>query len=460
MKKTNSFLKVITTSIQNLRVKFSASLLIAISILSSCSDPSEVILDPGNNQIGVFYTEIPLSVSMVLLDSFNTTRQGRLVAGGDISPFFGKTESIAYSRLSFNPDGKPPRDSAIFDSAKFNLNIVNLEGTNLSEEKTFRVHRLLEPIQDTTYYNFNQLSFADETIAQGSFLLKADTVNTVSMDLDENLAMDFFNKLKNDDPVFSNIFAFREYFSGITITGNPEEQTTISMAPGSGTGINLYYHYEGDTVSTAYPINTIQSRYFNAVKSDRSGTSTEPIEATSVAYDLPGDLVGSKANLGLVVKIETAPIAEFLDTLENVNFNQVSLEMGPLENFTESKQPIKNIMLYFSDENNGILLRADGKKIPVQAENQAQIQGTDENGNVVPAVDNPNSLVFNGEKFLFTQQITSYINALYREGLPRTDLFLYPTSPNAQGDEFKQSLREFVVNKNALKLKIYYSRVK
>lgn len=453
-------MKVITTSIQILPVKIAVSLLAILTIASSCSDPSEIILDPDNNQIGVFYTEIPLTASMVLLDSFNTTRQGILVAGGDISPFFGRTESIAHSRLSFNPGGTPPLEDAIFDSANFRLNIVNFAGLNLNENKSFKVHRLLEQIQDTTYYNFSELSFAEEAIAQGSFLLKADTINSVTMDLEEDLALDFFNKLKSNDPSFSDIFAFRNYFPGITITGSPEEQSTAAIAPGAGTGISLYYHYEGDTVSTAYPINTIQSMYYNQVKSDRSGTPTEQIEDTHVAYDIPGNLIGSKANLGLVVKINTDPISEFLDTLENVTFNQFSLEMGPLENFPETKQPIKSIMMYFSDENNKFFTRIDGRRVPLQGERQPQVEGTDENGNIVPAVDKPNSLVFNGEKFIYTQQITSYINALFRSGLPRTDLILYPNSPSVSGDEFKQSMREYIVNKNSIKLKIYYSKVK
>src|SRR5690554_930221 len=102
VKKTNSFLKVTTISIQSLPAKIAASLLSILTITGACSDPSELILDQDHNQIGVFYIEIPLSASMVLLDSFNTTGQGALMAGGDISPFFGKTEAIAYSRLSFN----------------------------------------------------------------------------------------------------------------------------------------------------------------------------------------------------------------------------------------------------------------------------------------------------------------------------------------------------------------------
>ena len=468
MKKTNNFLKVITTSIQSLPAKVAASLLTVTVLAGACADPSEIILDPDNNQIGVFYAEIPLSASMVLLDSFSTTRSGALVVGGDVSPFFGKTEAVAYSRLSFNPGGKAPTEEAIFDSAKFHLNIGALSGTGFNQSKTFTVHRLQEQILDTTYYNFSSLPFEEKAIAEGSFTLKADTINAVSMPLDEALALDLFDKLKSKDPVFSDIFAFRDYFPGIAITGDPEQQVTASIAPGNGTGISLYYHYKDDTVSTAYPINTIQSRYFNQIINDRTGTPTEIITEAGVAYELDGNLIGSKANVGLVIKLDTEPISDFLDTLDNVTFNQFSFEMGPLENFPETKQPIRNIVLYFADDNNSRLQRADGKLVSVQAEGQAQIEGKDANGNVVPAADRPTSLLFNSEKFTYTQQLNSYVNALFRQGLERTDLILYPRSNNGAvaspvvttDDEFRHSLKEFVVNKNTIKLKVYYSKVK
>jgi hypothetical protein len=459
-KKTNNFLKVITTSIQSLQAKIAASLLVITALAGACADPSEIILDPDNNQIGVFYKEIPLSASMVLLDSFSTTRPGALVVGGDVSPFFGKTEAVAYSRLSFNPGGKAPTEEAIFDSAKFHLNIGAVSGTGFSQSKTFSIHRLQEQILDTTYYNFSSLPFEEKAIAAGSFVLKADTINAVSMELDEEVALDLFNKLKSKDAVFNDLFAFRNYFPGIAITGDPEQQATASITPGNGTGISLYYHYKDDTVSTAYPINTIQSRYFNQITNDRSGTPTEKITEPGEAYDLEGNLIGSKANVGLVIKLDTDPISDFLDTLDNVTFNQFSLEMGPLENFPATKQPIKNIVLYFSDDNNKRLQRADGKLVSIQAEGQAQIEGKDANGNIIPATDKPASLLFNSEKFVYTQQLNSYVNALFRQGLERTDLILYPTSPSAAADEFKHSLKEMIVDKNTIKLKIYYSKVK
>src|SRR5690606_37580881 len=188
-------------------------------------------------------------------------------------------------------------------------------------------------------------------------------------------------------------------FPGIAILGNPAEQAAATIAPGGGTGISLYYHYEGDTVSKAYPINTIQSRYFNHIKSDRSGTPTEVISEPGLPYELAGNLVGSKASLGLVLRLDTQPIEDFLDTLDNVTFNQFVLEMGPLENFPDNKQPPKNLIMYFAGSDNGFMERADGRRVAVQAEKEIQVEGIDETGKAIPAVDRPNSLIFNGEKF-------------------------------------------------------------
>ncbi|WP_303615038.1 hypothetical protein [Cyclobacterium sp. 1_MG-2023] len=459
-------MKAITISIQTLQVKFLGALCSIVIFAGACSDPSEIglVLDPGSNQIGVFYEEIPLSSFMVLEDSFNTTNQSRLVVGGDHSDLFGTTESIGYSRLSFNPNGVLPEDNAIFDSAIFDFNIVDLIGEDFDEAKNFKVHRLLETIEDTTYYSFSSLDFDEEEIlAEGSFLLTPDTVNQVSMDLNEDFAAELFGKLTTQDPVFDNIFAFREYFPGIAIKGDPDQNTSISLAIGSGTGITMYYHYEDDTVSTAYPINTIQSRHFNQVISDRQGTPTEVITETNVAYDVDGDKVGVKAGLGMMTKLDMSPLHEFLDTLENVTFNQILLEVGPVDEYPEGKNPYGALVMYFA-EGGEFYRRFDGVKVAVQGENNTQT-GLDQDGNIVPISSNQNGLAFNTETRVYSNQITSYVDALYRSGLVKTDLFLYPNTPSTESgvvtfDAFKRSLKEFVVDKDQVKIKIYYSKIR
>lgn len=447
-------------------VKLVGSLFLILYLAGSCSDPSEIglVLDPGTNQIGVFYAEIPLSASLVLYDSFNTTSQGRLVVGGDVDEFFGTTESIGYSRLSYNPNAAKPNNEAIFDSAKFTINVQATDGIEFDAPKTYRVHRLLEPILDTSYYNFSQLRFSDETIAEGSFIIQPDTSNLLRMDVKAELAAELFEKLTTNDPAFSNIFTFRDYFLGIAITGNATDNANISAAVGNGTGMILYYHYENDTVSRTYPINTIQSRHFNEVKNDRSGTPISVMTERGVAYEIPGDIVGGKANLGLFVKIDTSPLDIFLDTLENITFNQILMEIGPIQEYPEFKRPTGNMVMYFATEDNKLYTRFDGALIAVQSESARQTSiGPD--GDIVPSSGSENFLSLDPESRLFRNQVTSYINAIYRDGLVRTDLFLYPKFPSvpqnpSNSDESKRTLREYKVNKDQIVLKIFYTRIR
>jgi len=68
-----------------LRAKFSVFAFFSLLVLGGCSDPATLGLElaPENNQIGVFYKEIPLDAKVVLLDSFNTTNAGILIVGDE-----------------------------------------------------------------------------------------------------------------------------------------------------------------------------------------------------------------------------------------------------------------------------------------------------------------------------------------------------------------------------------------
>ncbi|MEX2513397.1 MAG: hypothetical protein WD398_10870, partial [Cyclobacteriaceae bacterium] len=461
-----SFLKVIIISTRILPVKSAGALLLLLSLAGACADPSEIglVLDPSSNQIGVFYEEIPLSASMVLLDSFNTTGQGVLLVGGDQSEFFGTTTSIGYSRLSFNPFGELPTEEALFDSAIFTLNVVESVGEDFDEPKSFKVHQLTEPILDTTYYNFNALPFAEESLAEGSFIIRPDTLNSLRMNLEEELTSDLFQRMTSNDPVFTNVFTFRDYFPGIAILGGPDDNATSTLGIGGGTGIIIYYHYEGDTVSTSYPINTIQSRHFNHITNDRQGTPTDVITERGEVYQVPGEKVGIKGNLGMVIKLDMEPAHAFLDTLENITFNQITLEVGPVDEHPEFKGPFNNLLMYFCTDEGEFYNRFDGARVAVQQNGQSQT-GLGPDGSVVPTNSNQNSLIYVPDSLLYQNEVTSYVNALYRSGLVKTDLFLYPNRPSSSNnpvssDLFKRSTREFISGKDQFKLKVYYTRVR
>lgn len=441
--------------------KLVGGLFITLSIASSCSDPSTLglDLDPNNNQIGVFYTEIPLSASMVLLDSFITTNAGSMVVGGLTDDFFGKTEGIGFSRLAINPTGIRPTENAVLDSVKFNFQVETVIGNNLSTPKTLSVHLLNERILDTIYYNFNKLEFNPQPIATGSFNFSARQDTVVSVKMESGFSQFIFDELKKGD-AFRDVFTLRDLIPGIAFQGKTEENASTSIRVGNGTGIVVYYKNQGDTVSRGYSITTAQSRHFNYVNSDRSGTPTAVITQPSRSYNV-GNRVGVKSNVGLVMKIDTSPIDAFLDTLRNVTFNEITLEIGPVGNHVATNRPPLTMAMYFTDETNSFLNNSAGRLLTVQQDGQAQFI-TNENGTLEPATDLPAYMGYNSNINTYRQRMTSYMNAIYRSGLQRNDLLLIPTAPEQQGrgDIFKKSFRGFTVDQNNIKLKIYYSKIR
>jgi hypothetical protein len=466
-KKKDSFTKVISTYILTLPVKLATGLISILVLSASCEDPSNIglELDPNSNQIGVFYQEIPLTAAVVQPDSIFTLNTGYLLAGHDEDDFFGKTEAIAYSRLLL-PDSLP-RASARLDSVKFFFTVNGVLTRNINTPKTIRVHLLEEQIQDVQYFSFSQLRFQQNPIISGTFNFVARQDTIVSVRANNAFTTKLFEDMKART-AFQNIFAFRNYFPGIAFTGVEEEKTSFTMFSGNNTAFRFYYSYEGDTASKQINIPTGRStglaRHFNQIKNDPTGTPTAQVVRKNVAYDL-GGRVGSKAGLGMLVRLNTAPLQAFLDTLSNVTFNQVILKTGPLETNIASYLPIRTQVMFFTNQTNNVLFRNDGSWLAVQPDNAPHFDPiTNE-----PAFSrNPSLLLHDTDKNIFNQSITGHVNAIYRKRIPRHDLLLYPASINSQSpaidqiimQDMKGSLRQYVYNGNSTVLQIYYSRTR
>ncbi len=449
-------MKVITTSILTSPVKLFVSLFTIFQITSSCEDPSSIglILDPENNQIGVFYQEIPLSATVFMRDSLSTTNTGFLVYGIEESDFFGDIEAIAYSRLFFNRDIRKPEQTAILDSVIFNINMVNVLGNDLTNSKTIEVHVLNQQIEDKLYYNFNSLDYDPDPIISASFDFSNKQDTLLSFSIANDFTQNVFEELKNGD-AFTDIFTFREFLPGLVFKGVENENVSFSTRVGNNTGMVFFYKNEGDTVSRAYPISTginnNVARHFSQVINDPTGTPTEVIDRKSVDFDL-GPMAGGKSMLGLLVKLDMSPLDAFLDTLENVTFNQVTLEFGPLQTNIATNRPPQVQIMYFTNETNQILLRSDGLPMAVQPDGRPQI----DNDKKEPFYsESPALLLHSRENNTYSQFITSHVSSIYRKQIQRRDLILYPGSPI--GDDFRRSLSEYIFEKNTIKLKIFFS---
>jgi hypothetical protein len=412
----------------------------------------------------VVFEEFELPAEVVLMDSFNTTNQLVLIVGEEEDDFFGKTSGEGYTRLTFDPNATLPEGDALLDSVFFFLNVRSIDGIDLDNPKYYSVHKLTEQILDTTYYNFDELPYEASPFASGEIVFRENSDTLVSIKVTPEFADELFTEMK-DGVFFNDIFVFRDYLPGVVIKGRKGDNTTIGVGLGTGTGILTYYHYEGDTVSTGYAISAsvrlsdgsiAAARSFSGVKSDRRGTPTQAVTETNKAYDV-GPLVGMKAGLGMVIKLDTSPFDSFLDTLSGVTFNQVVLELGEIEAQPETQRPPIGITMNFTDDRNERLTSSSGAFLTVQADGIPQAF-TDQNGVNVPNTGNPTPLIYNSETRTYSQFITSYVNAVFRNQLTRRDWLLYGDLPASNGDDFTRSLRQFVVDKNMVKVKVIYSR--
>jgi len=405
----------------------------------------------------VFFTEIELPGRVVLLDSFNTTNQGVLIVGEEVDPFFGKSSGRGFSRMFIDVTEDRPTSEAIFDSVFFYLDVVSVNGENLDQPKEISIHKLTQPLLDTVYYNFDELPFENVPFSQAEITFDDIRDTTVKMPVNEEFGLELFEKIVRGRE-FSDLFSFRNYFPGIAVTAREGDNTTVGVNLGFLTNLSFYYHLVGDTIPSIYEINTASSRSFNGVKSDRSGSTTATVEDLGKDYDV-GPLVGLKANLGMTIKLDTSPFDPFLDTLDGVTFNQVNFEIGKIEAQSETQNPISSMVVYFTDDSNGILTRSDGRPLTLQTDGQPQIE-LDADGNEQPAVNAPAILSFNENTDTYVTQISTYMGALYRNEITRRDWLLYGNSPQTSGDDFKRSFREFLVNQENIKVKVIYSKIR
>jgi len=458
-------MKSFSTYIPTSPAKFALWLILSTSFLNySCSDPATVGLQlaPGNNQIGVFFTEFELPAEVILLDSFNTTNQGVLVVGEEEDAFFGKTSGTGYTRLFIDVNRNRPSTNAIFDSAFFTLDFVSVNGEDLDKPKYFSVHKLTEPILDTTYYNFNELVFDSKPFTKGEILFNDIKDTTVFMEVDEEFALEMFGKIQRGRE-FNNLFSFRDYFPGIAVKGRKGDNTTVGLDPGLSMGFFFFYHIAGDTVPSIYQVSSASSLGFSTVKSDRSGTPTQIVTERGKFYNV-GPLVGMKANLGMTIKLDTSPFDAFLDTLQGVTFNQVNFEFGKIEPFAEDQNPISSIYMYYSDNSNQVLTRRVGNQdVPLGVQSLSQTE-IDANGNILPAFNNPAFINFNPNDGTYRTQIASYMSAVYRKDIVRRDWILYGDQirPNYKDskDAFRRSFRQLVVNQENIKVRVIYSKIR
>jgi len=411
--------------------------------LFQCEDPNEIGLElrADSDKVGAYYTEIEIPSSVISLDSILTSSSARLLAGNYSNPDLGQLTASSYTRFSFGETKLSIPEDAIYDSLYLKLKVDYTYGPGMLELQHFTIHELTEDIFDTVaYFSFSEIGYNPEPIGTGSFFLSTiqDTVLLYKISDDfGNALFDASSDTTIIDP--DDVGSLQSLFRGFAFLSDPLNNSLLRYNQGgTESGLAMYYHQPGDTVYKSYEFKFFTTSNFNRITVDRSGTPLEGIEEQPYTEFIPADnKTYLQAGGGLIPKLDLSPIIEYFDTIPNVAFNRVMLDIlisdpGPNEN-----PPTLLTLYYTNNENRRIRSGSEFLGLRVEGSSDLMRPGYDKETNNYEA---PSTL--------YTGEIISGTN-------PFHEFLLYPP-------EFGLTLtiNHFQIDPGNIRAKIYYTRLK
>jgi len=391
-------------------------------------------------------TDVPIESSLVLLDSVITSAGSRVLVGELNGSAFGNNQSTGYfginARVTFQPTFK---EESAFDSVKIEFRASYLSDT-ASDNREFELefHNINDDFPDTTYLSSNSLEIGDRLLAEVKVNI-TDFDSTYTFLADETWGQELFDGLKNDDERFTEQGFFNIYFPGIAVTKINQTNNVLGIVPGSTFKIVLYYNepsVDGSgIVNKTFSFDNSSRAFFFGVQSDRSGTQFAQIDQTNTEYS-GTSVLATQSGVGIVTKLKLDELSTFSSNVEGAIINSAVLEVGPIDE--ELVDPVKiptSLLVLLTDSRNS-LINDRGSFRSIQQDGSNQLQS-----------GFPVQLVYNSETKMFTGSITSFVQAYYTDRFRRNEYFLYPS-------DMRNSLNGFVLPRENLNLKIFYSELR
>ena len=144
----------------NLRARILGLALLSVPLLFSCGEEESTIGLPPENDLGIFFVDIPLGpyASQVWIDDISTRARDAMLVGNYNDLRFGYLEANHFTEIllpELNP-GKNFRQDAALDSIVLEMRINGLTGNQLvTTEQTVEVYQLADTIAafEANYFN-------------------------------------------------------------------------------------------------------------------------------------------------------------------------------------------------------------------------------------------------------------------------------------------------------------------
>jgi hypothetical protein len=279
-------------------------------------------------------------LSTVVLDSFPTSGNKIFFIGRTIDPLMGPTIAQTFFQLGLPAvaqNATIPED-AIYDSLVLVMHPNTSYYGDTAKPLSFAAYEMAEQA-DYTYSNrlWNTSSFTWMPDAL-SVVTRAISParDSLVFRIRNNKGAEMFQKIRDKDAAFQDTDSWLNYFKGITIKVNPNDQGAVySFKTDSSTVMRLHYHttwpyYEEHTID----FQLTRSEYqFNQLLTDRTGTPLEKkVDGKEEYYPSETDPHAfSQTGTGVMLKVKFPSLQDVKTLGKTIKLLQALLVLKPVE---------------------------------------------------------------------------------------------------------------------------------
>lgn len=293
-------------------------------------DPNIVTIDTITADIYTFQT-----------DSFSTSNTGFFIAGNHTDSVLGNFQSTAYFDLDAPVDSSKVLQgctSCYFDSLVL---VTQFNGSYYGDTTMpfiLNVNQLTQQISTTNGafgYNIDHYNYYSNPIGTFSGIVHPSEKRKMHIRLSDNIGVDLFTKVKNNDDAIVDNTSFQQYIKGFCFTGDTTADNTVYyFKPEKDSAlIHLYYHKNEilpQQYAVTFPLN--KSHQFNGLSANRSGTlltAFTPNKQELIPGAQTGERIFLHANSGLNPRVSFPSIFSIKELNSYIQIVNATLEIYP-----------------------------------------------------------------------------------------------------------------------------------
>ena len=470
-------------------------LAVALFFLACQEDVSRIGYPNPNSKLKVSYVEIPISSSVMLMDSIRTSNftyageTNRLLVGTYNDEVFGNITTAAFTQY-FTNTLDTLRASAVLDSVSLRLKYdLYTYGTPDGSGQSLSVYELDNPLDSAGYYLNTSDIPASALLGTKSYGLNStdfkkfitdgnDTIITLNVPLEFsfgerifNSALKYRNATSKADSLFIYFRDFVKEFKGIAIKPNSGDKI-VGFDPSSAESRIILHYHDAKEDSLTLSLTFANVNGFSQIKTDRSTTALGEVNDFYKDYLVDADSRYVQSGTGVVTKLDFSKFYDFADTLQNSVIHSAEMVIENVQASPTNSPPVGLSLRMLLDNNHLNKYDANNAqdRIDLQYFSYLTIQAAfarydfaESGSGAVPIVENDNAFFAAGDQISFlpySSTTASYKGAwtLFFQRLSEKDsqksrfkyFALYPTGG--------KTLNRAVFPKNSIKLKVFYTK--